>query len=168
MQKYKVGFLIGRFQPFHKGHLYLIKKSFQYVKTMIIGVGSVGKVDKDNFLTFQQRKKTLEMVIEKEGWKDKVSKIVPVKDFNNDKLWLKHCLEVAGKIDVVIGNNEWTNGIFERAGYPVLRVGFYKRDLYEGVKIRKQIAQGRDWKDKVPSYLVEFIQVERNKLTNYK
>ena len=137
MHEYKAGLLVGRFQPFHKGHLQLIQKSFNYIKTMIIGVGSVGKIDGDNFLTFRERKAMLEMVIRKEGWNDKVSKIVPLKDFNDDKLWLEHSREVAGKFDVVIGNNEWTNRIFEVAGYPVLRLGFYRRDLYEGRKIRR-------------------------------
>ena len=157
MQKYIVGFLVGRFQPFHKGHLHLIKESFQYIKTMIIGVGSAGVVNGDNFLSYQQRKKILETVIKKEGWSDKVSKVVPLKDFNDDKLWLIHCLEVAGKIDVVIGNNEWTNGIFERAGYPVLRLGFYKRYLYEGVKIRGLLKSGKRWEDRMPRYIVELL-----------
>jgi len=157
VKKFQVGFLVGRFQPFHKGHLHLIKKSFQYIKTMIIGVGSVGVINKDNFLSYEQRKKMLETVIRKEGWSDKVSKIVSVKDFNNDKLWLEHCLEVAGKIDVVIGNNEWTNGIFERAGYPVLRLGFYKRYLYEGVRIRRLIKIGKRWENRVPDYIVTLL-----------
>lgn len=157
MQKYKVGLLVGRFQPFHKGHLQLIKKSFNYINTMIIGVGSVGKVDADNFLSFKERKAMLKMVIKKEGWDDKVNKIVPLKDFNNDKLWLEHSLEVCGKIDVVIGNNEWTNGIFERGGYPVLRLGYYKRYLYEGVKIRKLMQEGGDWENRLPKYIVPLL-----------
>ena len=158
MQKYKVGLLVGRFQPFHKGHLQLIKKSFNYINTMIIGVGSVGKIDGDNFLDFEERKEMLEMVSKKEGWDDKVRKIVPLKDFNNDKLWLTHSREVAGKIDVVIGNNEWTNRIFEKAGYPILRLGFYRRDLYEGVKIRKLMKERKTWEDRVPQYLVKIIK----------
>ncbi|OGK14096.1 hypothetical protein A3I50_03670 [Candidatus Roizmanbacteria bacterium RIFCSPLOWO2_02_FULL_37_9] len=161
MQKYKVGFLIGRFQPFHKGHLYLMRKSFQHVNTMVIGVGSVGVVNQDNFLSFGQRKKILEEVCKKEDWNDKVSKIVPLKDYYNDELWLKHTLEVSGKIDVVIGNNEWTNGIFERAGYPVLRLGFYKRYLYEGVKIRELMREGKKWESRIPNYLVNFVRKSR-------
>lgn len=157
MKKYKVGLLIGRFQPFHKGHLHLIKKSFRYIDTMIIGVGSVGKIDADNFLSFEQRKKMLDRVVNKEGWNDKVKKIVPLKDFYNDELWLKNSLKVAGKVDVVIGNNEWTNGIFEAAGYPILRLGFYKRYLYEGVKIRKLMKEAKRWENRVPGYIIPLI-----------
>lgn len=157
MQKYKVGLLIGRFQPFHKGHLFLLRKSLPYVEKLIIGVGSVGVKDGDNFLDFGERKKMLEKVIGKEGWEDRVGKIAGLKDFHNDKLWLKHCLEAVGKIDVVVGNNEWTNGIFERAGYPILRLGFYKRYLYEGEKIRKLMKSGKKWEERVPAYLIEHL-----------
>ena len=160
MQKYKVGLLIGRFQPLHKGHLHLMRKSFQYVDEMKIGIGSVGIIDKDNFLSYEIRKKILRLAIEKEGWKEKIKKIVPLKDFNNDKLWLDHTLENVDKFDVVIGNNEWTNGLFERAGYKVLRLGFYKRYLYEGVKIRNLIKSDKPWEDRVPEYIVKLIKIK--------
>lgn len=157
MQKYKTGFLVGRFQPFHKGHLRLIKESFQYVESVIIGIGSVGINDQDNFLTYENRQKILNLIIEKEGWRDKVKKTVPLIDFHNDEKWLKNCLDLSGKLDVVIGNNEWTNRIFEKAGYPILRLGFYKRYLYEGVKIRKLIKSGKSWENRVPEYIVKTL-----------
>lgn len=157
VKKYQTGFFIGRFQPFHNGHLHLIKRSFRYIDTMIIGIGSVGVIDRDNFLTYQERKKMLEMIIEKESWNDKISKIVPLKDFHNDKLWLENSLKAAGRVDVVIGNNEWTNRIFEAAGYPILRLGFYKRYLYEGVKIRKLMRAGKRWEERVPEYLIPLL-----------
>ena len=157
VKKYQTGFFIGRFQPFHKGHLHLIKKSFRYIDTMIIGIGSVGVVDRDNFLTYQERKKMLEAVIKKEGWNDKVSKIVPLKDFHNDKLWLDNSLKAAGRVDVVIGNNEWTNRIFEAAGYPILRLGFYKRYLYEGKKVRRLMLEGGGWENRLPKYIVPLL-----------
>ena len=156
-KKYNVGLLVGRFQPFHKGHLHLIKRSFRYIDTMIIGVGSVGKVDKDNFLSFEEREKMLGKVIRKEGWRDKITKIVALKDFHSDELWLNNSLKVAEKIDVVIGNNEWTNRIFEKAGYPILRLGFYRRDIYEGKKVRRLMLEGGGWESRLPSYIVPLI-----------
>lgn len=156
-KKFKTGFLIGRFQPFHKGHLHLMNESFQYVDEIIVGVGSIGKIDQDNFLNYEQRKEVLQSVIKKERVNDRVKKIIPLQDFNNDRLWLKNSLSLAGKFEIVIGNNEWTNGIFERAGYPVLRLGFYKRYLYEGIKIRNLIKTGGEWEGRIPSYIVKLL-----------
>ena len=124
---------------------------------MIIGIGSVDKMDKDNFLTYEKRKRILEVGLNLEVEAKKVIKIVPLKDFNNDELWLENSIKTAGKFNVIIGNNEWTNGIFEKAGYKVLRLGFYKRYLYEGMKVRKLISENKTWKQRVPSQIVELL-----------
>lgn len=62
-----------------------------------------------------------------------------VDDDPDDAVWLKVLIKKTGKIDVVFGNNEWPNGIFEKAGYKVIRVPLYKRHIYEGTKIRKRL-----------------------------
>lgn len=157
MIKHKLGLLIGRFQPFHKGHLYLIKRSFDDVENLIIGIGSAKTKDKANPFSFTIRKKMIEIVGINESISQKIVKIVPLVDFFNDEKWFNNCLKLAGKIDVVIGNNEWTNKIFEVRNYPVLRYGFYKKYLYEGVKIRKLMQENKPWKKRVPEYLVQII-----------
>ena len=43
--KYKVGFVLGRFQPFHRGHQYLIEKALEQCESVIVGVGSVNVED---------------------------------------------------------------------------------------------------------------------------
>ena len=97
-------------------------------------------------------------MIKNEGWSERIKKIVPLNDYHNDKLWLENSLKQSGEIDVVIGNNEWTNGIFERAGYPILRLGYYKRYLYEGERIRKLMREGKSWEERVPGYIVTLIK----------
>jgi nicotinamide-nucleotide adenylyltransferase len=154
MKKYKTGLFIGRFQPFHKGHLYIIKKVLKRVDKLIIGIGSAQVINKDNPLSVKLRKKMLEIVIEEEGWGDRITSIILLRDYPDDDFWLKKVLQKTGKPDIIIGNNEWVNGIFKRAGFAVLRPGFYKRCLYEGVKIRKLISEGKKWKDRVPKYLI--------------
>lgn len=179
MKKYKTGLLIGRFQPFHLGHLWLIRHALQSVDRLIIGVGSANIKNHDNnFLTYEQRKEMLEMVFEKEDLKDKLIKIVPLNDYFNDEVWFKKTIEKTGPVDVVVGNNQWTNGIFEARGYPILRVGYYKRFFYEGEKIRKLLKYtysqrslpiGKSWEDRVPPYLVSIIKTNYQlPVTNYQ
>jgi len=36
------GFLIGRFQPFHNGHVQLVEKIATEVDELVIGIGSAG------------------------------------------------------------------------------------------------------------------------------
>jgi pantetheine-phosphate adenylyltransferase len=156
MKKYKIGLLVGRFQPFHKGHLWLINHALQSINTLIIGIGSANIKNHDNnFLTYERRKEMIDEVVRNEKLSNKVIKVVPLDDYFDDELWFRDTRRVTGgKFDVVVGNNEWTNGIFEKRGYPILRVGFYKRFIYEGEKIRKLMKTGGDWQSRVPDYLI--------------
>ncbi len=138
MKKYSAGLVIGRFQPFHNGHKYLIQKTFEEVDKVIINIGSANVVDENNPYTFEQRKKMVKEFIKKEGMGDWVLKIVPTDDIPDDDEWVRQTIAACGKVDVVISNNDsGVNIFFERAGYKVLRIPYYKRSLYEGWRIRK-------------------------------
>ena len=142
--KKKKGLIIGRFQPFHKGHLYLLKKGLEHVDKVIIAVGSVNISNDQNPFTFDERKKQIEEALNKYALSDRVEKIVSSKDDPDDDIWLQTLLSVTGPFDLAFGNNEWVNGIFEGAGYKVVRIPFYKREIYEGTKIRKIIKKSSD------------------------
>ncbi len=162
MGQYKAGLLIGRFQPFHNGHLFLFKETFDKVDKLIIGIGTPGIKDAQNPYSFEERKKMLKRVIKKEGWTKKVIAILPITDYlEDDQLWLRKTFETVlkrGELDIFIGNDDWTAGIFEKNGYKVWRTGFYKRYLYEGEKIRKLMREGKKWEDRVPSYLINLVR----------
>lgn len=155
--KYKKALLVGRFQPFHLGHLYLLKKALEVAGEVVIGVGSANIYDANNPLDWKTREKILKAVIYKEAMELRVSKIVPLDDFFNDEKWLKNVKDKAGDFDLVVGNNDWVNRIMEKGGVEVLRVPYYKRYLYEGEKIRKLLVKKGNWQVRVPSYLVKFI-----------
>lgn len=157
MKRFPVGLVIGRFQPFHYGHKYLFKRANSVCKNILIGIGSSNKRNKENPFTYPQRKSMLEVFLEKEKMKVSVIKIFPLPDTTDDAVWLQSVLEKAGKFDVVIGDNEWVNNIFEKAGYKVIRIGYFKRDLYEGKKIRNLLAKHTSWEQLSPSYIVDMI-----------
>jgi nicotinamide-nucleotide adenylyltransferase len=155
---YPIGLVIGRFQPFHLGHVYVIHKALQKARTIVIGIGSSNVKGEENPFSYTQRKKMIERFILHEKLQKRVSKIVPLQDFPDDTDWLKNTINRVGvPIDVVVGNNDWVNHIFEKAGYRVFRLGYYRRDTLEGNKIRKLMQEGKQWQDRVPSYLVESI-----------
>ncbi len=156
-QKYKLGLVYGRFQPFHKGHKYLFQKALESIDKIVIGIGSANVTDENNPYSFDRRKKMLEEFVRHEGIEDRILKIVPLDDIPSDSEWLVETLKQTGEIDVVAGNNDWTNGIFKDAGYSVLVVSHYKRYILEGYKIRKLMKEGKDWKNRVPSYIIPFL-----------
>jgi pantetheine-phosphate adenylyltransferase len=155
--KHKTALIVGRFQPFHKGHLFLIKKALEKANKIIIGIGSANITDENNPIDYETRKKVIKAVFYKEGIEEKLSKIVPLDDFFDDGKWLFNLKKQVGKFDLALGNNEWTNNILKKAGYKVLEVNYYYRAQYEGWRIRKLIKEGKKWQDRVPKYIVSWL-----------
>ncbi|QQG44191.1 MAG: adenylyltransferase/cytidyltransferase family protein [Candidatus Roizmanbacteria bacterium] len=142
--KSKTGLIIGRFQPFHKGHLFLINEALKQVDSIIIGIGSASVKDKNNPFSFEERKEFITRSLQKHNLLQKVISILPINDYPSDDDWLDEVLKKVGKFDVAFGNNEWTNGILEKSGYKVVRVPFHKREIYEGVKIREEMKTSKN------------------------
>lgn len=154
--KYCTGLVIGRFQPFHLGHKYLIKKALRLCDEIVIGIGSSNRNDCNNIFSYTQRRNFIKKFIKQERLQSRIRKIIPIPDIPSDDEWLKLLLQKITP-DLVIGNNDWVNSIFKKAGLCVERVPHYKRYLFEGVKIRKLITEGKAWQDRVPKYLVDEI-----------
>lgn len=156
-KKYHIGLVIGRFQPFHLGHKYLIEKALEVSEKIIIGIGSSNKSDEANPYPADTRVEFLKKFVKKERLEERVSKILKLYDNPDDDVWFENLIKKTGKFDVTIGNNPWNNGIIERHGITAVTVAFYKRHRLEGIKIRKLMDREKKWEDRVPWYLVEHI-----------
>lgn len=142
--KNKIGLVIGRFQPFHRGHLFLIKEALKQADELIIAIGSVNVKDENNPFSYEERKDFITRSLQKHDLFNKIQKIIPINDFPSDDDWLKEVEEKAGKFKIAFGNNDWTNGIFEKVGYKVVYIPFHKREIYEGLKIREEMKHAKD------------------------
>lgn len=162
MKKYKIALFIGRFQPFHKGHLYSLNKCFELAEKVIVGVGSSQESGTDkNPWNYEQRKRMIESLGEK-------IEIVGVPDLFNDEKWGGQIIDLIGQYGyqpsevVGVGNNEWTNRIMRSRGIAVHETGLYQRDELEGIKIRELIKrQDTNWRDRVPSSVVKYIEDDK-------
>ena len=141
--RHRHGLVIGRFQPLHYGHIFLIKQALAITDTITIGIGSSNVRNVDNPWSVEQRHTQLDKALEREGLNDHVARVAYLHDFMNDDFWLSETLKKTGEIDVVVGNNDWVNGIFTRANYPVLTTPLYHRNQFEGRKIREHLRSTR-------------------------
>ncbi len=158
-KKYKIGLVIGRFQPFHLGHKFLIEEAFALCEEIIIVICGPKMKNDDNPYSYALRKQMLERFLAEEGYKTRVKKFFSSVDIPDDYKWRDIILKKAGKVDIVIGNNdEWSNSFFEEAGMPIARTGFYKRHLFEGRKIRENMRSQKPWKTRIPKYLHKHIK----------
>ncbi len=152
--------LIGRFQPFHKGHLYLLQTALERADRVVIAIGSANSTDGDkNPLPYEQRSQMISTVIAKEGWQEREITLVPSNDFPTDEAWLTELLANVGPFDICFGNNDWTNSVLRSAGYQAEEIPLANREEWQGEVIRGWIRSGNSqWKAHVPEYLVQDIQ----------
>ncbi|HVF69676.1 MAG TPA: adenylyltransferase/cytidyltransferase family protein [Xanthomonadales bacterium] len=136
---YDVSLVIGRFQPLHWGHIYLIHQALEISNSVIIGIGSSSTTDNDNPFSALQRHLLLDKSLGREGIRSRVNNIVHLTDHDDDNLWLQKTIERTGEIGAVVGNNPWVNGIFANAGYEAVEIPMYKRNIYKGGEIRRQL-----------------------------
>ncbi len=152
-KKYKVGLVIGRFQPFHLGHKFLIEEALKISEKIIIGVGSSNKKNKDNPWSSHERRKMLQLFVEHHEFENRILKIVNADDYPDDDVWFEKLYKKTGPFDVTLGNNDWNNGIIKRHGIDVIYTGMFKREELEGYRIRKLMREKKPWKERVPEYL---------------
>jgi len=158
MMKYRRGLVVGRFQPFHLGHIHLIKKSLQLCEKLIIGIGSSNVSDQNNIFTYEERKTMIDLFVLEERLKKRIIKIVPIPDVPDDNEWFRIVCERAGKVDVFFGNNEWVNDIFKSSGIPTHTISYLDRANLNGKKIRELMKNNKKWDDRVANYIQKVIQ----------
>ncbi|RLJ00279.1 MAG: nicotinamide-nucleotide adenylyltransferase [Candidatus Aenigmatarchaeota archaeon] len=146
---------VGRFQPFHKGHLMVIRDIAKKHGKVIIIIGSADKSGtSDNPFNVAERMEMIEKVLAKEN----ISyEIYAVKDFNDCKKWVEAIKKLC-KFDVVYSRNPWTIRCFEEAGIKVIRHKFYERYIISGTNIREMMKSGEDWQKYVPKEVYEYVK----------
>lgn len=143
------GLLIGRFQPFHLGHLAAVRFALQSVDTLYIGIGSSNRFnEKRNPFTADERKEMILSSLDEEMF-DKV-KIYYIPDVNDHGRWTHHIDEIVPKYDVVFSNDEFTHELFKKRNIDVISVPLAKRDVLSGTEIRAKIASDQRWDEFVP------------------
>jgi len=148
---------IGRFQPFHNGHLEVIKKLSKEYKKIIIGIGSSQYSNiKDNPFTAEERKMMIKKSLESIGIKN--YKIILIPDIHNPPKWVDHILSIFSDFDIVISNNSLTMRLFSEKGYKVKKTKLYEKNKFSGKEIRMKIAKNTQWKNLVPEEVYNIIK----------
>jgi nicotinamide-nucleotide adenylyltransferase len=143
------GLLIGRFQPFHKGHLKAVNFGLSKVEKLWIGIGSSNKsYEKRNPFTANERKEMILSSLDSE--KLKRVEIYYIPDTGDHERWTYHVDSIVPTYDVVFSNDDFTITLYKKRGKNVIEVPLLKRGVISGTNIREMISSGKDWSDLVP------------------
>ncbi len=143
--------MIGRFQPFHNGHLQVVKEILENVDIdeLIIGIGSSQyDHEKNNPFSYEERKDMISLSLDKE--KVHNYSMVPIPDIHNYPIWVEHVRKHVPHYDVVYTRSQLTKRLFEEAGDKVIETDLYDRKIYSGSEIRRRIVTKEKWQYLVP------------------
>lgn len=147
---------IGRFQPFHLGHLSLLQKLSQRYEMIIIGIGSSQYHDTpENPFSEEERRQMITQSLD--AARIDRYRIVSIPDIHNPPRWVDHVCSIVSDFDVVIANNPFTKKLFSQKGYPVKGTAYFNRKEYSGKEIRRRIVHDESWAELVPPVVCKFI-----------
>ncbi|MEM0485287.1 MAG: nicotinamide-nucleotide adenylyltransferase [Thermoplasmata archaeon] len=149
-------FIIGRFQPFHLGHMHLIENLTKNYDSVIIGIGSAQESHtKENPFTAGERHLMISNALENK--KIYNFYLVPIEDIYRNALWVAHVEAIAPPFNHVYAANPLTRRLFQERGYNVIMPPMYKREIYSGKEIRRRMVMGENWEDLVPKEVADVI-----------
>ena len=134
------GLMMGRFQPFHLGHLDLVKKILTEYDDVIIAITSsqFNYLEKDPF-TAGERIEMIHNSLKDDGIDMSKCFIIPIENQFNIATWAAYLKSILPKFDKVYSGNEYVEMLLVDAGIQVIKPKFLDREKYNATSIRKLI-----------------------------
>lgn len=152
------GLYVGRFQPFHLGHLDAIKTVLKSVDELVIVIGSAQySHNTNNPFTAGERLVMIRHALQDAGVDHSRFWVVPVPDVHLHMLWVSALEGYTPRFDVVFSNEPLTRRLFMEAGYKVKNIRFFERKIYSSTLIREKMVKDESWTTLVPKAVAEFI-----------
>ncbi len=152
-----IGLFIGRFQPFHNGHLEAIEWILEQCDQAIVLIGSSQACyQRDNPFTVGERVEMISRTLRARKLSEKCL-ILSVPDVNNNALWVAHINSLVPRYDAVFSNNPLTKRLFKEAGKKVCDIPLFDRKKNDATLIRTSLPKDKKWRGMVPKEVGEFI-----------
>ncbi len=152
------GLFVGRFQPFHRGHLQAIQtiRAARSSERLLIGIGSAQEsYTIQNPFTAGERFDMIDRALF-EARIEGIS-IVPLPDVHQHALWVPYVEGMLPTFQRVYTNNPLTRGLFEDAGYEVEGTPIFERERWVGVGVRAALAHGEPVDTLLPPAVAHFL-----------
>ena len=151
---------IGRFQPFHNGHLEAIREMLSNwdINKVIISVAAAQYSHlPDNPFTSGERIEMINSTLTHEfpqgSWL-----VVPVVDINDHAVWVPHIKRMIPPFDVCFTNNPLTKQLFQEYGIETRDIEMKNRKEWSASNIRNSVWHGDEWENHVPQAVVAIIR----------
>ncbi|MCI4323192.1 MAG: nicotinamide-nucleotide adenylyltransferase [Thermoplasmata archaeon] len=152
------GLYVGRFQPFHLGHLRVVERLRRDhpEEGLLLGIGSAQESHTaENPFTAGERMEMIERALAAA----KVPGVVPVPipDLNRHSQWVAYVVSMLPTFQRVYTNSSLTRTLFEEAGFEVQAIPFEDRAELSGKRLRAAMRTGKKWRNAVPPAVGEYL-----------
>lgn len=148
----KPALYVGRFQPFHLGHLDAVKQILTHNKKIIIGIGSAQySGTPENPHTAGLRKKMIETSLLETGIPAEKFTLVQIPDIHDDEAWVVHVENICPPFGEVWSGTERVQKLFRADKKHTVVTPKFNLDV-SGTEIRDWMKKNDPrWKNLVPT-----------------
>jgi len=155
----RVGLLVGRFQPFHLGHLEAVRYALRQVDYLYIVVGSAqSSHERDNPFTASERIMMIKSALDGNGVDPSKWMAIPIADADSHSLWVSTVESMVPKFDIVFTNDALTFLLFRGEKIDVKAVPYLDRRRYSATNVRDRILERKDWEALVPPQVAKLVR----------
>ncbi|MHA1650088.1 MAG: nicotinamide-nucleotide adenylyltransferase [Candidatus Helarchaeota archaeon] len=155
----KRGVMIGRFQPFHFGHLKGIQQILKEVDELIILIGSAQYSHSfNNPFTAGERIMMIHAALLEYDIDLTRCYIIPLMDTNDNRIWVAHLVSCVPSFDVAYSHNPLVKRLLYESGISVKSTQLYNREIYSATEVRNRILNNGAWEELVPKSVADIIK----------
>ena len=141
---------IGRFQPFHLGHLDVVKQAIKENEHVIIAIGSsLSNFRPANPLTSGERIQIIKAALEEEKIDYKKYSIYPVPNIENYALWVRHIELYLPSFSKIYTGSVVVKKLFEEENKhlknPYQIIEITKKQKISSTHVRTSMLQNKKW-----------------------
>ena len=153
------GLMMGRFQPFHLGHLDLVKKILSECDEVVIAITSsqFNYLEKDPF-TASERIEMIYQALKEDGVDLSRCFIIPIENQFNIATWTSYLKSTLPQFDKVYSGNEYVSMLLADTGIQVIKPKFLERERYNATRIRNLMIEDQNWQSFVPPVVANVIK----------
>jgi len=159
MPRHEVGLFVGRFQPFHNGHLAAVKYALKQVSYLYVVVGSAQKShERDNPFTAGERIMMIKAALNEAKVDANRWMLIPVTDAESHSVWTATLRSTVPKFDKVFSNDTLTIRLLKEEGIEVEAIPYLNRSEYSATNVRARILERKDWEKLVPHAVAKLVK----------
>lgn len=145
------GLMIGRFQPFHRGHLSLANEILSECEELVVAIGSPeANLSFSDPFTSGERITMIHEALKNDGLSMSRCYILPVPNSANNYVWFSQMKSMLPKVTTVYSGNEYVRLLLPK-DIRFKSPTFVKNRIFNGTRIRKLMACNGRWENLVPS-----------------